>query len=324
MQTFDAAFIEASFIPDGDTLTMQFVFGSDEYPEFVNAGFNGTIGVWVIGEQGELSVGQGATSVNAVNEGSNVNLYVDNTQDQFNTEMGGFTVTLTLKAPVVEGSTNTIKIGIADAGDSAYDSNLLIAANSVQSTVIAEDDAFSAGPNKTVTVNLLENDAPGGELTITHINGQEVLVDVPITLPSGEIITLNENGTVNVMADGDTGVNTFSYTVVNEDGVTDTAVATMTTAVPCFTTGALIETQSGPRPIELLRVGDRIVTRDSGLRPIRWVGRKVVRGVSEQMAPVLIRKGAVDGCDEMRVSPQHRMVILGWHPKVLFGADEVM
>ena len=98
----------------------------------------------------------------------------------------------------------------------------------------------------------------------------------------------------------------------------------MTTAVPCFTTGALIETQSGPRPIELLRVGDRIVTRDSGLRPIRWVGRKVVRGVSEQMAPVLIRKGAVDGCDEMRVSPQHRMVISGWHPKVLFGADEVM
>ena len=35
--TFDAAILTANFIPDGDILTMQFVFSSEEYPEYVNS-----------------------------------------------------------------------------------------------------------------------------------------------------------------------------------------------------------------------------------------------------------------------------------------------
>ena len=322
--TFDAAFIEASFIPDGDTLTLQFVFGSEEYPEFVNAGFNDTIGVWVNGEQVEISVGAGQTSVDAVNANSNANLFVDNMAAAANTEMDGFTVTLSLKAPLMAGQTNTLKIGVADAGDSIYDSNILIAAGSVQSSVIAEDDAFSVGVNKSAIVDLLDNDTADSTLTITHINGQEVVAGQTITLPSGEKIMLNDDGTVTAMSDGDTGANTFSYTVIDEDGVSDTAIVTMTTAVPCFTTGALIETAQGERPIEDLVIGDQIATRDNGLRPIRWIGRRKVSGLAMERAPILIRKGAYGGLRDMRVSPQHRMVIGGWRAKVLFGADEVM
>ena len=44
VQTFDAAIFEAVFIPAGDTLTLQLVFSSEEYLEFVNAGFNDEIG----------------------------------------------------------------------------------------------------------------------------------------------------------------------------------------------------------------------------------------------------------------------------------------
>ena len=40
MDTFDGAILTATFTPDGDYLTMQFVFTSDEYPEYVP--FNGT------------------------------------------------------------------------------------------------------------------------------------------------------------------------------------------------------------------------------------------------------------------------------------------
>ncbi len=322
--TFDAAFLEAEFTPEGDTLTLQFVFGSEEYPEFVNSGFNDTIGVWVNGEQVEISVGEGQTSVDAVNAGKNANLFVDNTDDDFNTEMDGFTLTLTLKAPVNAGEINTLKIGIADAGDSLYDSNILIAENSAQSSVFAVDDAFSQAANKAKVIDLLENDQPQGELTITHINGQEVFANDTIQLPSGELLTLNEDGTVTALTDGDIGINTFTYTVEDEDGVSDTGFATLETTAPCFTTGALIETALGPRPIEELRVGDEIITRDNGPRPIRWIGRRKVSGLSLSLAPILIRKGALDCVRDIRVSPQHRMVITGWRAQMLFGAGEVM
>ena len=47
MATFDGAILQADFIPDSDMLTMQFVFSSEEYPEYVNASVNDAFGVWV-------------------------------------------------------------------------------------------------------------------------------------------------------------------------------------------------------------------------------------------------------------------------------------
>ena len=35
--------------------------------------------------------------------------------------MDGFTVTLTFVAPVTPGAINTLKVGVADVGDSGYD-----------------------------------------------------------------------------------------------------------------------------------------------------------------------------------------------------------
>lgn len=322
--TFDAAFIEASFIPQGDTLTMQIVFGSEEYPEFVNAGFNDTIGVWVNGVQVELSVGAGQTSVDAVNSGSNANLFVDNTTDAFNTEMDGFTLTLALNAPVTPNAVNTLKIGIADAGDSSYDSNILIAANSVQSVVTANDDAFSIRPNDEATVDLRLNDVPQGTLQITHINGQTVVADVPIELPTGEIITVNQDGTVTIETDGDEGANTFAYTVADQNGVSASAFVTLTTAVPCFTSGALIETAHGPRRIEHLQPGDEIVTRDDGLQPLRWIGRNRVKGATGKLAPIRFLASAWGADRDFTVSPQHRMLLKGWRARLYFDADEVI
>ena len=49
MATFDGAILNASFIPTGDMLTMQFVFSSEEYPEYVNGGVNDAFGVWING-----------------------------------------------------------------------------------------------------------------------------------------------------------------------------------------------------------------------------------------------------------------------------------
>ncbi|MEO1420020.1 MAG: choice-of-anchor L domain-containing protein, partial [Pseudomonadota bacterium] len=141
-QTFDAAIFEATFIPDGDVLTMQLTFSSEEYLEYVNSGFNDAVGVFVNGVKAELSVGSGDITINEINDQSNSSLYRDNpaNEDNYNTEMDGLTVVLNLKAPVTADALNTIKIAIADGGDGAYDSNLLIAGDSIQTDLIAVDD----------------------------------------------------------------------------------------------------------------------------------------------------------------------------------------
>jgi Ca2+-binding RTX toxin-like protein len=254
--TFDGAILTASFIPVGDFLTMQFVFSSEEYPEYVNQNFNDAFGVWINGEFVPVSVTvQGNVSINSVNEGSNANLYIDNTADQYNTEMDGFTYVLSFKARVNPDEVNTIKIGIADGGDAFYDSNLLIMASSMQTVVLAIDDQINVIAGSTRTFDILANDTVvEGGLTITQINGQDILPGESITLPSGQQITLNPDGTITVNADGNLGEVVFSYTA--SDGTqTDIGYVTMNT-IAAPTPDGIVSGTSGDDLIDTAYVGD--------------------------------------------------------------------
>jgi hypothetical protein len=326
-KTFDAAVIEASFVPQGSTLTMQVTFSSEEYLEYVNGGYNDAVGIWVNGEKAELTVGGGDISVDNINDKSNANLYLDNpsSKDLINTEMDGVSVTMTLKAPVKPGEINTIKIGIADAGDGVYDSNLLIAGDSIQTALIADDDSVDLGGQNEVTFDVTQNDSStaGGKLVITHINGQEVSAGDSIKLASGEIVTLNAAGTLTLLSDGLDGGDVFSYTVEDSAGNTDTAFVTMTSTVPCFTAGTLIATSKGLVPVECLGPGDLVFTRDHGLQPVRWAG-KAERRASGKDAPVLIAAGTLGEHGPLEVSPQHRLLIVDARAALLFGQTEVL
>ncbi len=130
-KTYDAAILEADFIPVGDTLTMQLVFSSDEYHEWVDKGYNDAVGIWVNGEKQTLAIGDGDISIDNINNHANQNLFIDNSTSAVNSEMDGLTVILTVKADVNPGEINNIRFGIADAGDALYDSNLLIVGDSV-------------------------------------------------------------------------------------------------------------------------------------------------------------------------------------------------
>lgn len=326
-QTYDAAVFEADFVPDGSTLTMQITFSSEEYLEYVNSGFNDAVGVWVNGEQAVLTVGTGNITIDNINDQSNQNLYVDNsaTADNYNTEMDGFTVTLTLKAPVNPGQINTIKIGVADAGDSVYDSNLLIAGNSVQTALIAEDDAISVEGTNAQEFDLLANDSSssGGSLTITAINGQPVVAGDTITLPTGEMITLTADGIVVVESDGEEGSNSFTYTVKDSEGNTDIAFVNLTTTAPCFTAGTLIDTPDGAVAIEQLNPGDLVQTLDHGPQPVRWVGtsRRLATGAD---APIAFTKGALGDHDALELSPNHRVLVASPLAELMFESWEVL
>jgi Hint domain/Bacterial Ig domain len=325
-QTYDAAVFEADFVPDGSTLTMQFTFASEEYLEYVGSGFNDAVGIFVNGQPAELMVGDGEVTINNINDTSNANLYVDNaaSADTYNTEMDGFTVTLTVKAPVNPGEVNTIKIAIADGGDSSYDSNLLIAGDSIQSTLIATNDEVDINGDGEATVDVLANDQSqaAGVMKITMINGQAVSAGDTITLNSGEEITVNGDGTLTVASDGDEGSNTFSYQVEDGAGNTDTAIVTVRTT-PCFVAGTLIDTASGRVPVEDLEPGDLVHTRDHGHQPLRWIG-KTERIASGKDAPILFARGALGDHDAVAVSPNHRILLTTAMSEMMFGSSEVL
>ncbi|MCR9157642.1 MAG: choice-of-anchor L domain-containing protein, partial [Rhodobacteraceae bacterium] len=232
--TFDAVIFNAVFIPDNDFLTMQFVFSSDEYLEFVDSGYNDVIAVMINGSTVELTPTVETVSIDTVNTTVNSNLYVDNptASDFYNTEMDGFTITMALKAPVNAGVENTIKIGIADGGDGEVDSNFLIAANSLQTVAIAFADEIELEPNSPAVLDVLANDTDysGQGLAVTKINGVDVVAGDTVTFGTGEAVTLNSDGTISVVTDGDLTASTFTYEVIDGNGITDVGYVTVTTA----------------------------------------------------------------------------------------------
>lgn len=322
MQTYDAAVLTADFIPVGSTLTMQLVFSSDEYLEYVGGGFNDAVGVWVNGVQATLTIGSGEISIDTINPTTNKNLYVDNaaTADTYNTEMDGFTVTLTLKAPVNPGVVNTIKIGIADGGDQFYDSNLLIAGNSVQTQLIAGDDTISMHQGQDPTeYDLLANDtSPAGTLSIIEINNQPVTAGQQITLNTGEVLELTPTGFVLISPGASPADHFFTYTVMDGAGNTDVGIVQLTTT-PCFAAGTRILTPRGERAVETLRPGDLVVTLDHGPRPLLWVGQSA-RSWRGRDSPVEIAPGTLGALRPTRLSPLHRVMLRDARAELLFAA----
>ena len=323
-RTYDASILEVEFIPTGNVMTMQFVFASDEYPEYVNSVYQDFVAVWINGELVPLEIGNGDVDPGNVNDGDNSSLFIDNTNDAYNTEMDGFTVTLTLTMEVDPNlPTNTMVIAIADVSDSSYDSSLLIAADSVQTALVAQSDLVNIGLNGTKTVDVLANDINSGSvLTLTQINGQNVVVDQPILLPTGQTITVHGDGTVTITADGDEEVVNLTYTIENEDGDTDVGFVTIN-AAPCFVSGTLIRTPYGDIPVEDLDVDDLVDTFDDGAQPVRWIGQRTVPAEGN-LAPIRIAARTFGDHGALLVSPQHRILIRNSLAEVLFGDSEVL
>ena len=322
--TYDASFLDIDFIPENDLMTMRFVFSSEEYPEFTNSIYQDFVGVWINGQQVDILAGNGDVDPANLNTSQNVNLFQDNTGDDYNTEMDGFTITLTMTMQVIPDQVNSIRIGIADVADSSYDSNLLIAADSVQTELIAQSDAISMFTNKTKTLDVLDNDVnlTGGVMTITHINGIAVVAGDSVTLTSGQVVTLNADGTLSVSSDSDFETVNFTYEVESTNGEIDTGFVTIAT-VPCFVAGTLIQTETGQRRVEDLRPDDLVWTLDRGLQPLRWIGQRTVAALGS-FAPVHVAAGTFGDHSQLMLSPQHRILVRDPLADLVFGTPEVL
>ena len=320
--TYDASYMDVDFIPDSDTMSIQFVFASDEYPEYINSIYNDVFAVWINGAYVNATPGDGRTSVTNVNEVNTENLYVSNTASEANTEMDGFTVTMTLTIPVLQNQLNSIRIGIADASDSVYDSNVLIAGDSIQTKVIAIDDTVDSYAGQTRVIDALANDTGNpATLEITHINGEQVSLGQSVQLATGEIVTLTLDGTLSIQATNDLGDTLFTYTT--SDGTnSDVGYVTLST-IRCFVSGTLILTPNGEVPVDELSEGDLVITHDDGPQPIRWIGTRTIPAW-DNFAPIDIAENALGKHRRLRVSPQHRILIRDTLAQLLFGDEEVL
>lgn len=99
----------------------------------------------------------------------------------------------------------------------------------------------------------------------------------------------------------------------------------------CFTPGARIATPEGPRAVETLREGDRVLTRDNGVRAIRWAAFNGLSAADlardPALAPILIREGALGGGlpeRDMMVSPNHRMLVCEPRVQLYLAENEVL
>ena len=77
------------------------------------------------------------------------------------------------------------------------------------------------------------------------------------------------------------------------------------------------------RPVEHLKAGDRVLTRDNGMQDIRWVGNRTVQGAGE-FAPVVISQGVMGNAEDITISQQHRMLVSDWRAEVMVGSRDVL
>lgn len=124
--------------------------------------------------------------------------------------------------------------------------------------------------------------------------------------------------------------NAENGTVTFSNGTTAT-FTNIENIIPCFTPGSMVATADGHVLVENLQVGDLVETRYNGPQEVRWIGKKFVNvgtlDRSSHLQPILIRKDSIGPSvpdRDMRVSPQHRMLIENSATQLWLGEDEVL
>lgn len=208
--TYNAAILEFDFVPQSDSVKFRYVFGSDEYPEFVDGGFNDAFAFFISGpgfggtyNMATIPGGGGPVSIDNINNGNansgpcqNCAYYVNNgtgstapqNASSFYIQYDGFTVVMEARAKVECGETYHLIIAIADAGDGAYDSGIFLEANSLASVA-------PISINSTLAINSYANPtllAEGCETATVTISRNGNNASSALTIPLTTLGTATE------------------------------------------------------------------------------------------------------------------------------------
>ncbi|MEO5673838.1 MAG: choice-of-anchor L domain-containing protein [Chitinophagales bacterium] len=202
--TFNACVLDFDVVLNVDTLRFNYVFGSDEYAEYVGSSFNDVFALWIsgpgiIGNQ-NMAILPGTpypVTISNVNCQGNSPYYICNdpanylcsaaytcptNQSQTTLQYDGFTTVLEAKQEVQPGQTYHLEFAIADAGDGIFDSGVFIDAGFLETyhlSIISDSINFINPVDSALTV--VEGCTPG----ILHFNLTESHTDtlkVPIII----------------------------------------------------------------------------------------------------------------------------------------------
>ncbi|MEM9436667.1 MAG: Hint domain-containing protein [Pseudomonadota bacterium] len=162
----------------------------------------------------------------------------------------------------------------------------------------------AAGGNFSNSLKMLRADAADGTL-------DGIIGDTDYSTEIGDIDLTLEDGTGSAVTGSDL---TFDNT-----------------NVACFCSGTLITTDNGPRPIETLKPGDRVLTADHGFQELQLNLASPVTTAKlakhPTLRPVRIPAGALgDGLPtaDLYLSRQHRMLVRSPVANRMFGSQEVL
>lgn len=209
---------------------------------------------------------------------------------------------------------------------------------------LLDDAGFGCGP----TARTLPAGAP---LTLDHATllrddeGEEFFALFPTTLRDGVPVRLGDGHSVLLiprprdLAEGGTHWPSLRcHALYTEAGVFDMdsdregiALDPQQGGTACFCHGTQILTPEGPRPVETLRVGGLVRTRDHGAQRIRWTSPVELgpQGLAQQphLHPIRIAAGALGDAtpaEDLLVSPRQRVVVRSSVARSLFGLEEVL
>jgi gliding motility-associated-like protein len=156
-KTLDASVLTFEFKPQTDRIEFRYIFASDEYKEWVDAGFNDIFGFFISGPgiTGEQNVAlvpgsNVVVSIDNVNHKRNTAYYVDNNDVTRKThkylQSDGLTTVLVADLSLQACEWYTIKLAIADVGDPIKDSWVFIESKSFKhKTAIGADTTYCSG-----------------------------------------------------------------------------------------------------------------------------------------------------------------------------------
>jgi len=158
--TYDAANLEFDLSPAGNVLEFQYVFASEEYPEYVGSSFNDVFGFFINGPDpaggsyqnyniARLPVSMLPVAINNVNDTTNSAYFIDNQAIGGQTIVyDGFTTVFTAQVNVIPAATYHLKMTIADAGDGAFDSGIFLKAQSMKSYLVTSTNETASLPSE--------------------------------------------------------------------------------------------------------------------------------------------------------------------------------
>jgi gliding motility-associated-like protein len=231
--TQDAAVLQFSFLPLSNSVSFNFIFASEEYPEFVGTTFNDVFGFFISGPgivgQQNIALVPGTTTpitINTINATTNSSYYTANTGTV--TQFDGYTKVLTATATgLTPCQTYTIKLAVGDVGDTAYDSAVFLEANSFN----AGQSVAVQGVVPTSTNAAAYEGCQDGYFIFTRPSDADLSVplDIPISITGSATPNIDYDAlpSVATIAIGDTSVilNINAYTDALAEGSEDIIVS---------------------------------------------------------------------------------------------------